>query len=40
MKKKQLVWIQDANHYYFGQPEKSKESAKICFNWLVENKLI
>ena len=40
MKKKQLVWIQDANHYYFGQPEKSKESAEICFNLLVENKLI
>ena len=38
--KKQLVWIQEANHYYFGQAEKSKESAKICFNWLVDNKLI
>ena len=38
--KKQLEWIQDANHYYFGQPEKSKESAKVCFNWLAENDLI
>ena len=38
--KKQLAWIQDANHYYFGQPEKSKESAKVCLNWLTDNNLI
>ena len=37
---KQLVWIQDANHYYFGQPEKSQESSIVCSNWLTENKLI
>lgn len=38
--KKKLVWIQDANHYYFGQPEKAKESAETCHEWLKENKLI
>ena len=37
---KELVWIQDANHYYFGQPEKSKESAKACHAWLSKNNLI
>ncbi len=37
---KELVWIQDANHYYFGQPEKSKESAKACHVWLSKNNLI
>ncbi len=39
-KTKQLSWIENANHYYFGQPEKSKESAKVCFSWLTENNLI
>jgi len=38
--KKKLVWIQDANHYYFGQPEKAKESAETCHEWLKENNLI
>lgn len=37
---KELVWIQDANHYYFGQPEKAQESAKTCNRWLQENNLI
>ena len=37
---KELVWIQDANHYYFGQPEKAQESAKNCNRWLQENNLI
>ena len=37
---KELVWIQDANHYYFGQPEKSKESAQACHAWLSKNNLI
>ena len=36
---KELVWIQDANHYYFGQPEKAQESAKTCNRWLQENNL-
>lgn len=38
--KKKLVWIQDANHYYFGQPEKAIESAETCHEWLKENNLI
>ena len=33
---KQIVWIEGANHYYFGQPEKANESAKICKTWLNE----
>jgi pimeloyl-ACP methyl ester carboxylesterase len=33
---KRLVWIQDANHYYFGQREKANEAAKICADWLKE----
>ena len=37
---KELVWIQGANHYYFGQPEKSKESAKACYVWLSKHNLI
>ena len=37
---KELVWIQDANHYYFGQPEKSEESAKACHVWLSKQNLI
>ena len=31
---KELHWIQDANHYYFGQPEKSAESARLCVDWM------
>ena len=37
---KQLEWIEGANHYYFGQPEKSNESAKTCRRWLSEKGLI
>ena len=37
---KELIWIQDANHYYFGQPEKSKESAETCYTWLSKHNLI
>jgi len=37
---KQLEWIEGANHYYFGQPEKSNESAKTCMRWLSEKGLI
>jgi len=32
---KKLVWIQDANHYYFGQRDKANESASVCAEWLV-----
>ena len=39
-KNKELVWIQNANHYYFGQPEKAQESAKTCNRWLHANNLI
>ena len=39
-KNKELVWIQNANHYYFGQPEKAQESAKTCNRWLHGNNLI
>lgn len=31
---KELVWIEGANHYYFGQPEKAVEAAQICADWL------
>ena len=37
---KKLEWIQGANHYYFGQPEKSNESAQTCKTWLDEQRLI
>ena len=37
---KRLDWIQGANHYYFGQPEKSNESAQTCKAWLDEQRLI
>ena len=37
---KQLEWIEGANHYYFGQPEKSNESAKTCRRWLSGKGLI
>jgi pimeloyl-ACP methyl ester carboxylesterase len=31
---KELHWIQDANHYFFGQPEKATEAAALCLDWL------
>lgn len=31
---KELLWIQGANHYYFGQPEKAREAAHACADWL------
>ena len=37
---KYLEWIEGANHYYFGQPEKSYESASVCRNWLERMRLI
>ena len=37
---KYLEWIEGANHYYFGQPEKSYESANVCRNWLERMRLI
>ena len=35
-----LEWIEGANHYYFGQPEKSNQSATVCRNWLERMNLI
>ncbi len=35
-----LKWIEGANHYYFGQPEKSNESATVCKKWLERTNLI
>ena len=37
---KELKWIEGANHYYFGQPEKSNESSLVCKAWLEEQNLI
>ena len=31
---KEIHWIQDANHYYFGQPDKAAESAQLCADWM------
>ena len=36
---KELKWIEGANHYYFGQPEKSNESSLVCKAWLEEQNL-
>lgn len=36
---KQLVWIEDANHYYFGQKDKATEAAQTCATWLIEQGL-
>ena len=37
---KELVWIQDANHYFFGQPEKALEAAQTCADWLRKQGLL
>ena len=37
---KRLLWIEGANHYYFGQPDKSNEAALECKNWLKDRNLI
>jgi pimeloyl-ACP methyl ester carboxylesterase len=37
---KELHWIEGANHYYFGQPEKSDMSASICLDWLERKNLL
>lgn len=34
---KELLWIQKANHYYFGQPDKAVETAESCAGWLNRN---
>ncbi len=37
---KTLAWIQDANHYYFGQPKKAAEAAGVCADWLSDQGLL
>ena len=37
---KELHWIEGANHYYFGQPDKASESAVLCHDWLARQNLI
>ena len=37
---KELHWVQDANHYYFGQPDKAAEAAALCLDWLQRKQLI
>jgi len=32
--RKEAVSIAGANHYYFGQPDKANEAARICLDWL------
>ena len=36
---KKLLWIEGANHYYFGQPDKSNEASLECKNWLEDRNL-
>jgi len=31
---KELRWIEGANHYFFGQPEKATQAAEVCADWL------
>lgn len=37
---KSINWIEGANHYYFGQPDKSNEASLVCKSWLREKNLI
>jgi pimeloyl-ACP methyl ester carboxylesterase len=37
---KEVHWIEGANHYYFGQPDKAAESAAVCVDWLQRQNLI
>lgn len=37
---KELHWVQDANHYYFGQPDKAAEAAELCVEWLQRKQLV
>ncbi|TXS89507.1 alpha/beta fold hydrolase [Parahaliea maris] len=36
---KELLWIEGANHYYFGQADKAKEAADACAEWLERQEL-
>ncbi len=37
---KEIHWVEGANHYYFGQPDKAAVSAGICLDWLQRKELI
>ena len=37
---KEIHWIEGANHYYFGQPNKAAESAAVCVDWLQRQGLV
>jgi pimeloyl-ACP methyl ester carboxylesterase len=37
---KEIHWIEGANHYYFGQPDKAAESAALCGDWLGRQGLV
>ena len=37
---KEIHWIEGANHYYFGQPDKAGESAALCVDWLTRKDLL
>ncbi len=37
--RKEAVSIKGANHYYFGQPDKAAESARVCVDWLTRQGL-
>ena len=37
---KEIQWIEGANHYYFGQPDKAAESAAVCVDWLKRQSLV
>lgn len=34
---KEIHWIEGANHYYFGQPDKAQEAAELCHDWLARH---
>ena len=37
---RELVTIQGANHYYFNQPDKAREGAEVCFNWMQRHRFV
>lgn len=39
-KNKELVTIKGANHYYFNQPDKARESALVCIDWMRRNHFV
>ena len=37
---KELYTVKGANHYYFGQPEKSTEAVEYCVGWMQKQGLL